>query len=711
MIAESRQASKKKPSSESEEQSQIQFPQAKTFIELPLSQPTKEGLNSNDFLTLTEIQRATIPHTLAGRDLLGAAKTGSGKTLAFIIPVLEKLYRLRWGQEDGLGALIIAPNRELAIQIFEVLRNVGSEHDLSAGLIIGGKDLKKEQQHISRMNILVSTPGRLLQHIEQTPLFDTSNLQILVLDEADKILETGFSEAVNSIVESLPESRQTLLFSATQTTKIEQLARLALRDPEYISVHEKSKHTTPAGLTQYLMYLPLLDKIDTLFSFLRTHQTSKILVFVSSTKQVRFFYESFRYLNPGLLILSLYGKQKQERRSAMYYQFINTRHVVLFATDIASRGLDFPDVDWVVQVDCPEDVETYIHRVGRTARYKAEGQALLFLLESETAFEEHLNSKNVPVEVMRANPSKKVSVVLKLQELMAQDVEMKYLAQKACVSYLRSIYLQKDKNVFKIEEMQGKELAESMGLVTVPVVKFTKGTAEKTKKNQKLTNLQGEGGEEDSEEEEVKEKGRREKGKEEKMMKRKNAGVLSERYERLREGAEEEEDDLLVLKQRHNWDKDEEQQEEEEVKDNKGLKRKLLDTQEQGQENNNNNNNNNTMQDWEKKLKEEMKQVDEEDKKMEKAKRKQRKRQKLEKERQIQKDKLGGRTRVVQILAQDDQTAEGDEQQDQGDQEEDEGDQEEGEDAEDQDEYDQAELSNSEEEDSTPDPKKRKMNF
>ncbi len=150
-------------------------------------------------------------------DVLGAAKTGSGKTLAFVIPVLERLYCLQWTRLDGLGALIITPTRELAYQIFETIRKVGLQHDLSAGLIIGGKDLNFEKKRLHQCNIMICTPGRLLHHMDENPIFDCSNLQILVIDEADRCLDLGFSHTMNGIIENLPPKRQTLLFSATQT--------------------------------------------------------------------------------------------------------------------------------------------------------------------------------------------------------------------------------------------------------------------------------------------------------------------------------------------------------------------------------------------------------------------------------------------------------------------------------------------------------------
>lgn len=166
-----------------------------SFATMPLSSRTKEGLALSGLKAPTDIQAATLPHALAGRDILGAAKTGSGKTLSFVLPVIEKLYRERWGVTDGLAALIITPTRELALQIFEVLRAVGRKHQISAGLVTGGKkELEEEQDRVVGMNVLVATPGRLLQHMEQTPGFDASQVMMLVLDEADRILDMGFKQ-------------------------------------------------------------------------------------------------------------------------------------------------------------------------------------------------------------------------------------------------------------------------------------------------------------------------------------------------------------------------------------------------------------------------------------------------------------------------------------------------------------------------------------
>ncbi|KAF2285773.1 hypothetical protein GH714_007736 [Hevea brasiliensis] len=443
------------------------------FSELPISKKTMDGLKKSDYVSMTEIQRASLPHALCGRDILGAAKTGSGKTLAFVIPVLEKLHRERWGHEDGVGCVIISPTRELAGQLFDVLKAVGRYHNLSAGLLIGGrKDVDTEKERVNELNILVCTPGRLLQHMDETLSFDCSQLQVLVLDEADRILDVGFKKTLNAIISQLPKHRQTLLFSATQTKSVQDLARLSLKDPEYVGVHEKSTTSTPDRLQQTAMIVPLEQKLDMLWSFIKAHLNSKILVFLSSCKQVKFVFEAFKKLRPGIPLKCLHGKMKQGKRMVIYSQFCEKRSV-LFSTDVASRGLDFNKaVDWVVQVDCPEDVASYIHRVGRTARYASVGRSVLFLTPSEIKMLEKLQEAKVPVQFIKANNKRLQPVSGLLSALLVKDSDLQDLAKKAFVTYLRSIHIQKDKEVFDVMKLPIDEFSASMGLPMTPKLRF-----------------------------------------------------------------------------------------------------------------------------------------------------------------------------------------------------------------------------------------------
>jgi ATP-dependent RNA helicase DDX10/DBP4 len=172
------------------------------------------------------------------------------------------------------------------MQIFQVLRKVGSFHDFSAGLLIGGKSFAEEQARLENINVMICTPGRLLQHMDQTASFHLENLQLLILDEADRLLDMGFRSTLDAIVQNLPKERQTLLFSATQTSSVRDLARLSLQSPEYVAVHEGALKSTPEGLTGYYIECPLPQKLDTLYGFIKTHLKTKALVFMSSCKQV-----------------------------------------------------------------------------------------------------------------------------------------------------------------------------------------------------------------------------------------------------------------------------------------------------------------------------------------------------------------------------------------------------------------------------------------
>nr|DAD20510.1 TPA_asm: hypothetical protein HUJ06_021973 [Nelumbo nucifera] len=300
----------------------------------------------------------------------------------------------------------------------------------------------------------------------------SSRIQVLVLDEADRILDVGFKKALNAIISQLPNQRQTLLFSATQTKSIQDLARLSLKDPEYLSVHEESVAATPDRLRQIAMIVPLDQKLDMLWSFIKAHLTSKILVFLSSCKQVKFVFEAFKKLRPGIPLKCLYGRMKLERRMGIYSQFCEQRSV-LFSTDVASRGLDFDKaVDWVVQVDCPEDVATYIHRVGRAARFGASGQSVLFLAPSEIEMLAKLQAQKIPIHTIKANTKRLQPVTGLLAAMLVKYPDMQYLAQRAFTTYLKSIYLQRDKEVFDVTKLPIEEFSASLGLPMTPKIRF-----------------------------------------------------------------------------------------------------------------------------------------------------------------------------------------------------------------------------------------------
>ncbi len=500
------------------------------FKDLPISSKTLQGLNSSKYFNLTPIQRCTLPHSLGGRDILGASKTGSGKTLCFLIPILENLYRDGFIREEGLGALILLPTRELAIQVFEVINKIGKHHNYSVGLVIGGNDYEKERYIVNNMNILIGTPGRILQHMGESYMFSADNLKILVIDEADRILDEGFEDELVKIINYLPKNRQTLLFSATLTRNLKRLVKIHMRSPEYINISNtdnvlntieninknelsimkiKNNNTDnniknsennnlndviiPKNLNQFYTIVEPEDRVNILYSFLKLHKMSKILVFVSSRKQVRYFTEVFKHLKLGMLFLDIHGKQKQGKRYSTFHTFSEKRNsVVLFATDLASRGVDFPAIDWVIQLDPPEDISQYIHRVGRTARYKSDGNSVLFVSEKEINFVKELELRKIKVTKIKIPPNKINNITPVVRSLLSENKELIEMAEKAITSYVKSINLMANKNVFNVKNIDLGKLALSYGLVSSPemVVKSKEEVEEKLEEeNNKIIDM------------------------------------------------------------------------------------------------------------------------------------------------------------------------------------------------------------------------------
>lgn len=393
------------------------------FSALNLSEKTMKAIEEMKFETMTEIQQRAIPPLMAGRDVLGAAKTGSGKTLAFLIPAVEMLSALRFKPRNGTGVIVVSPTRELALQIFGVARELMQHHSQTFGIVIGGANRRAEAEKLSKgVNLLIATPGRLLDHLQNTPGFVYKNCRALVIDEADRILEVGFEDEMRQIIRVLPkEHRQTMLFSATQTTKVEDLARISLKPgPFYINVAHKEEHSTVAGLDQGYVICDSDKRFLLLFSFLKRNLKKKIIVFFSSCACVKYHAELLNYID--LPVLDLHGKQKQQKRTNTFFEFCNAKQGTLICTDVAARGLDIPAVDWIVQFDPPDDPRDYIHRVGRTARgANAKGKSLMFLQPNEVGFLSYLKDAKVPIVEYEFPMNKIKNISSQLEKLIGQN--------------------------------------------------------------------------------------------------------------------------------------------------------------------------------------------------------------------------------------------------------------------------------------------------
>ncbi|KAK2906385.1 ATP-dependent RNA helicase DDX18 [Channa argus] len=436
-----------------------------------VSENTLKGVKEMGFEHMTEIQHKSIRPLLEGRDVLAAAKTGSGKTLAFLIPSIELIYKLKFMPRNGTGVVILSPTRELAMQTYGVLKELITHHVHTYGLIMGGSNRSAEAQKLANgINILVATPGRLLDHLQNTPGFMYKNLQCLIIDEADRILEVGFEEELKQIIKLLPKKRQTMLFSATQTRKVEDLARISLKkEPLYVGVDDNKDNATVDGLEQGYVVCPSEKRFLLLFTFLKKNRKKKLMVFFSSCMSVKFHYELLNYID--LPVMAIHGKQKQTKRTTTFFQFCNADSGILLCTDVAARGLDIPEVDWIVQYDPPDDPKEYIHRVGRTARgINGRGHALLILRPEELGFLRFLKQAKVPLSEFDFSWSKISDIQSQLEKLIEKNYYLHKSAQEAYKSYVRAYDSHSLKQIYSVNTLNLPMVALSFGFKVPPYV-------------------------------------------------------------------------------------------------------------------------------------------------------------------------------------------------------------------------------------------------
>eukprot|EP00941_MAST-03F_sp_MAST-3F-sp1_P003832 g3832.t1 len=451
------------------------------------------AINAMGYEKCTMIQAKAIPPLLAGKDLLGAAKTGSGKTMAFLVPAIELLYKASFKPRNGTGIIVITPTRELALQIYGVVQELMKFHTQTHGIVMGGANRGAEAHRLSKgVNLLVATPGRLLDHLRNTKGFVYSNLQCLVIDEADRILEIGFEEEIRQIVKQLPTERQSMLFSATQTKNVADIARLSIRGkPVYVGVDDDKELATASNIEQGYVVTSSANRFRLLFTFLRKNfKKKKIIVFLSSCNAVKYFAELLNYID--IPVMDIHGRQKQKKRTTTFFNFCERKTGVLLATDVAARGLDIPKVDWIVQFDPPSEVKEYIHRVGRTARgASGKGRALLMLIPSELGFLKYLHQAKVSLNEY-AFPEKKVAKVQEaLEQLVSKNYYLHRSAKDAYRSYLASYGSHPLKQIFNVYNLDLAQVAKCFGFTVPPKVNLNLkagGSKARSSRNQRYKN-------------------------------------------------------------------------------------------------------------------------------------------------------------------------------------------------------------------------------
>ncbi|KAL3437940.1 ATP-dependent rRNA helicase rrp3 [Aspergillus tetrazonus] len=365
---------------------------AKSFKELGIIDQLCEACENMGYKAPTPIQSQAIPLALEGRDVIGLAETGSGKTAAFALPMLQALMEA----PQTLFGLVLAPTRELAYQISQAFETLGSTIGVRCAVIVGGMDMVAQSIALGKKpHIIVATPGRLLDHLENTKGFSLRNLKYLAIDEADRLLDMDFGESLDKIIRILPRTRHTYLFSATMSTKVESLQRASLSNPVRVSV--SSKYQTVSTLQSSYICIPHKHKNLYLVYLLNEFAGQSAIIFtttVHETQRVAFMLRAL-----GFGAIPLHGQLSQSARLGALGKFRSRSRDILVATDVAARGLDIPSVDVVFNFDLPMDSKTYIHRVGRTARAGKSGVAISFVTQYDVEVWlriEHALSKKLP---------------------------------------------------------------------------------------------------------------------------------------------------------------------------------------------------------------------------------------------------------------------------------------------------------------------------
>src|SRR5258708_14639784 len=357
-------------------------PSSHTFQSLGLVPPVMEGIREAGFTLCTPIQAQTLPIALAGRDVAGQAQTGTGKTAAFLLALYQSLLTrpaAAGRTPTSIRALVVAPTRELAVQIHHDAETLGKHTGLKQAVVFGGVDYDKQRQQLEAgIDVLIGTPGRLIDYYKQH-VFDLRHAQVLVLDEADRMFDLGFIADIRYLLRRLPppERRQSMLFSATLSYRVLELAYEHMNSPELVRI-EPDKMTVDR-VRQLVYYPSMEEKVPLLVGLLRQHEARRTMIFVN-TKRAAERLESTLKAN-GFHAQALSGDVPQNKRLRFLRDFHNGDLAVLIATDVASRGLHIPDVSHVFNFDLPQDAADYVHRIGRTARAGAEGDAVSFACE------------------------------------------------------------------------------------------------------------------------------------------------------------------------------------------------------------------------------------------------------------------------------------------------------------------------------------------
>nr|GMD52975.1 DEAD-box ATP-dependent RNA helicase 18 [Ipomoea batatas] len=453
----------------------------------PLSQPVLEALTNGGFDFCTPVQAATIPLLCSHKDVAVDAATGSGKTLAFVVPLVEIIRRSSPPKPHQVMGIVISPTRELSSQIFHVAQPfISTLPNIKPVLLLGGAEVKTDMKKIEEegANLLIGTPGRLFDIMERMDMLDFRNFEVLILDEADRLLDMGFQRQINSIISRLPKLRRTGLFSATQTEAVEELSKAGLRNPVRVEVRAEAKSLndststgqlassrTPAGLQDEYLVCETDKKSSQLTDLLIRNKSNKVIIYFMTCACVDYWGVVLPRISSlkKLSLIPLHGKMKQAAREKALSTFTSLSSGILLCTDVAARGLDIPGVDCIIQYDPPQDPDVFVHRVGRTARLGRQGHAIIFLSPKEEAYVDFLQIRRIPLEARECfNEAPDIVPEIRLAAKKDRDVMEKGI--RAFVSYIRAYKEHNCSYIFRWKELEIGKLGMGYGLLQLPSV-------------------------------------------------------------------------------------------------------------------------------------------------------------------------------------------------------------------------------------------------
>ena len=383
------------------------------IIDLPISEQMKQTLTNIGFAEATPIQEKAIPLALAGRDIIGQAQTGTGKTAGFSVPIIEQMEA-----NKTLQTLILVPTRELALQVSDAFKQMATHKNIRVATVYGGASIEKQIRDLkSGYEVVVATPGRCIDLMRRRVL-KAETVNFLVLDEVDEMLSMGFIEDIETIADQVTSDHQTLFFSATMTKKIQEVAKKFLTDPEYIKIEPTQKNM--AQINQSYLVMKDSQKTFILGNLLHIHNPEKAIVFARTKKRVDDIADDL--LQKGFAVDRIHGDLSQEQRTFNFKKFRNGQTRLLIATDVAARGLDIKELSHVYNYDLPQELEYYVHRIGRTGRADAHGEAISFFTPAETRRTLPMIEKKTKAELSKIAHPTVDEVLAAIERKAAMDI-------------------------------------------------------------------------------------------------------------------------------------------------------------------------------------------------------------------------------------------------------------------------------------------------